>query len=31
MSSSPEQFAIGIDIGATKIASVLLSETGGDG
>ena len=28
MSSSDEQFAIGIDIGATKIASVLLSETG---
>jgi glucokinase len=28
MSSSQEQFAIGIDIGATKIASVLLSETG---
>jgi glucokinase len=28
MSSSSEQFAIGIDIGATKIASVLLSETG---
>ena len=28
MSSSREQFAIGIDIGATKIASVLLSETG---
>ena len=28
MSSSHEQFAIGIDIGATKIASVLLSETG---
>lgn len=28
MSSSPEHFAIGIDIGATKIASVLLSETG---
>jgi len=28
MSSSQEQFAIGIDIGATKIASVLLSEKG---
>ena len=28
MSSSVENFAIGIDIGATKIASVLLSETG---
>jgi glucokinase len=28
MSSSHEQFAIGIDIGATKIASVLLSERG---
>ena len=28
MTSSPEQFAIGIDIGATKIASVLLSEKG---
>ena len=28
MPSSQEQFAIGIDIGATKIASVLLSETG---
>jgi glucokinase len=28
MSVSPEQFAIGIDIGATKIASVLISETG---
>ena len=28
MSSSQEQFAIGIDIGATKIASVLLSERG---
>lgn len=28
MSSSHEQFAIGIDIGATKIASALLSETG---
>lgn len=28
MSSLQEQFAIGIDIGATKIASVLLSETG---
>ena len=28
MPSSLEQFAIGIDIGATKIASVLLSETG---
>jgi len=28
MSSSREQFAIGVDIGATKIASVLLSETG---
>ena len=28
MSSSHEQLAIGIDIGATKIASVLLSETG---
>src|SRR5215211_3686430 len=28
MPSSHEQFAIGIDIGATKIASVLLSETG---
>ncbi len=28
MSSSIENFAIGIDIGATKIASVLLSETG---
>lgn len=28
MSSSHEQFAIGIDIGATKIASVLLSEKG---
>jgi glucokinase len=28
MSSTQEQFAIGIDIGATKIAAVLLSETG---
>lgn len=28
MSSSHEQFAIGIDIGATKIASALISETG---
>jgi glucokinase len=28
MSSSQQQFAIGIDIGATKIASVLLSEKG---
>lgn len=28
MSSSREQFAIGIDIGATKIASALVSETG---
>ena len=28
MSASQEQFAIGIDIGATKIASVLLSERG---
>jgi glucokinase len=28
MSSFSEQFAIGIDLGATKIASVLLSETG---
>ena len=28
MSASHEQFAIGIDIGATKIASVLLSEKG---
>jgi glucokinase len=28
MPSSQEQFAIGIDIGATKIASVLLSERG---
>ena len=28
MPSSQEQFAIGIDIGATKIASVLISETG---
>jgi glucokinase len=28
MSSSSEQFAIGIDIGATKIASVLIAETG---
>jgi glucokinase len=28
MSSSQEQFAIGIDIGATKIASALLSERG---
>ncbi len=28
MSSAHEQFAIGIDIGATKIASVLLSERG---
>lgn len=28
MSSSAENFAIGIDIGATKIASVLLSENG---
>ena len=28
MSTSQEQFAIGIDIGATKIASVLISETG---
>ncbi len=28
MPSPPEQFAIGIDIGATKIASVLLAETG---
>jgi glucokinase len=28
MDSSPERFAIGIDIGATKVASVLLSETG---
>jgi glucokinase len=28
MSSTHEQFAIGIDIGATKIASVLLSERG---
>src|SRR5688572_14652234 len=29
MSSSVEKFAIGIDIGATKIASVLLSADGG--
>ena len=28
MSSSIERFAIGIDIGATKIASVLLSQEG---
>jgi predicted NBD/HSP70 family sugar kinase len=28
MLSSHAQFAIGIDIGATKIASVLLSEKG---
>jgi glucokinase len=28
MASSQDQFAIGIDIGATKIASVLLSQTG---
>jgi glucokinase len=28
MSASQEQFAIGIDIGATKIASVILSEQG---
>jgi glucokinase len=28
MSSSQEQFAIGVDIGATKVASVLLSEQG---
>src|SRR6185295_15722510 len=28
MSSTVEKFAIGIDIGATKIASVLLSEQG---
>jgi glucokinase len=28
MSSSTERFAIGIDIGATKIASVLLSQAG---
>jgi glucokinase len=28
MPSSSQQFAIGIDIGATKIASVLISETG---
>src|SRR5687768_9282082 len=28
MSSIPENYAIGIDIGATKLASVLLSETG---
>ena len=28
MSASSENFAIGIDIGATKIASVLLSKTG---
>lgn len=28
MSSSVENFAVGIDIGATKIASVILSETG---
>ena len=28
MSSAVENFAIGIDIGATKIASVLLSQTG---
>jgi glucokinase len=28
MSASQEQFAIGIDIGATKIASVLISEAG---
>jgi glucokinase len=28
MSSSTERFAIGIDIGATKIASVLLSQHG---
>jgi glucokinase len=28
MSSSVERFAIGIDIGATKIASVLLSQDG---
>ena len=28
MASSPEQFAIGIDIGATKIASALISQTG---
>jgi glucokinase len=29
MSASQEQFAIGIDIGATKIASVLISDRGG--
>ena len=29
MSSTVERFAIGIDIGATKIASVILSERGG--
>ena len=28
MSTSQEQFAIGIDIGATKVASILLSESG---
>ena len=28
MSSTAEKFAIGIDIGATKIASVVLSENG---
>ena len=28
MSSTTENFAIGIDIGATKIASVLISEQG---
>src|SRR5215213_3476896 len=28
MSSTQEQFAIGVDIGATKIASVLLTESG---
>src|ERR1044072_4761528 len=28
MPSSSQRFSIGIDIGATKIASVLLSETG---
>ncbi|HET6822056.1 MAG TPA: ROK family protein [Anaerolineales bacterium] len=28
MASSPERFAVGIDIGATKIASALISEKG---
>ena len=28
MASSPERFAVGIDIGATKIASALISERG---